>query len=148
MKTHKAVALVGVAVVAGYLLWRLNEAKGGAVTFVNPFQPATYLPGEPSPAGSDGGGVTNPFSGFLQSIQQAFKAPGNMTATPALIAAPGTPVNPIGPPGSMTKTAQPERSPFLTPGDDGYVENLGDPNFSTWNYLASTPPDLAWGIKA
>lgn len=146
MTTNKQIGIVLLAVAGGYLVWRLNEAKrtGGPVTFVNPFE-TQYLPGEPSPAGSEGGGATNPFSGLIDSVKRAFKLPGNVTAVPALPAAPGTPVDPISPPDRPTLTAQPEGPRFLP--ESGYLPNLGDPNFSSWNYLASTPPDLAWGLK-
>jgi len=143
VRTERALVLVALALGAGYLLWRLNEARGGPVTYVSPFTPS-YLPGEPSPAGSEGTGNTNPLSGIIEAIGRAFKLPGNASSVTARAAAPGTPVNPIGPPDTVTLTAQPERSPFLP--EEGYVSNLGDPNFNAWDYLASTPPDLAWGM--
>ena len=137
---------VALAVSAGYLLWRLNEAKatGGVVTFVNPF--GAYLPGEPSPAGSDGTGNPNMFSEIFAALSRAFKMPGNASSIPAVSSSLGTPVNPVGPPDTVTRTAQPEGPAFID-GSVEYLPNLGDANFSAWNYLATTPPDLAWGMK-
>jgi len=146
MKPERTIALVAVTIGALYLIWRLQEAKGGPVTFINPFRPSTeFLPGEPSPAGSEGSGTTNPLSQLFTVLGRAFKLPGNAPSVTALPSSPGTPVNPIGPPDTVTMTAQPERPAFVD--DVEYLPNLGDPNFSSWNYLASTPPDLSWGLR-
>jgi len=144
MTTGRAVALVAVGAGAAYLIWRLNEAQGGTVVFVNPF--TSMLPGNPSTAGSEGAGDTNPLTQMFQTITRAFKLPGNASSQVNEESSAGTPVNPVGPPDTVTLTAQPERPAFQP--DSGYLPNLGDPNMSAWDYLASTPPDLAWGIKA
>jgi len=146
MKTEKALALVFLGVGTAYLVWRLSEAQrsGGPLTFVSPLQ--IFQSGNPSTAGTDGGGSSNPFSELFHNIGQAFKMPGNAPSLESRAASRGTSVNPVGPPDTVTLTAQPERMAFL--GEDvEYAPNLGDPNFSAWDYLASTPPDLAWDIR-
>lgn len=150
MTTGRQLGLVGIGLFAGYLIWRLNEAKqtGGPVIFVNPF---TYLPASPSPARPEErviGNETNPISGFFAAVTNALKLPGNKGAVHHVPPSIGSAVDPVGPPNTPTLTMQPEPSPFLgLSAEDGFVPNLGDPNFSSWNYLASTPPDLAWGLK-
>jgi len=148
MKTDKAIALLAIGMVAAYVLWRLQEAKGGTVTFVNPFN--ALAPGSPSTVGSDGtGATTSSLSSLFQTIGNAFKLPGNQTSQAVAPSSPGTSVDPAGPPSSPTGTAQPQGpSALLMSGNPEYLPNLGDPNFSAWNYLATTPPDLAWGLTA
>jgi len=143
MTNGRAAALVAVGAGAAYLVWRLNVAQGGPVTFVNPF--TSMLPGNPSTAGQDGSGETNPLAETFQAIGRAFKLPGNASSQASEQASPGTTVDPVAPPDTITGTAQPERPAFQP--ESGYLPNLGDPNFSAYDYLASTPPDLAWGIK-
>jgi hypothetical protein len=128
---------------AAYLVWRLQEAGAGAITFVNPL--TALFPGEPSPAGTSGAGSTNPLIMASAPVAQSFKAPGNSPAREAESSREGTRVNPLEPPMVMTGTAQPEQNPFWAGLE--HVPNMGDPNFSAWNYLASTPPDLAWGVN-
>jgi len=139
MKAYRAFGVALVVTASAFILWRLSRAQGGVVTLWD------YEPGDASTAGSDGGGNTNPFSTFFHALGNAFKMPGNASAITALPSSPGTPVNPLGPPDTMTRTAQPEGFAFLGENIE-YAPNLGDPNFSAWNYLATTPPDLAWGF--
>jgi len=129
--------ILGVLAVAGamYLIWRLQVAGDGPVTFVSPW--ASLFPERPSPTPE----TATPAWAVIG--YDAPKLPGNLSSVPTLPASRGTAVNPVGPPDVVTLTAQPAPSPFL---GEGYQPNLGDPNFSMWNYLASTPPDLSWGI--
>jgi hypothetical protein len=81
----------------------------------------------------------------VSSFGRAFKLPGNASSVPARSSAPGTRLDPLSPPDTLTRTAQPAGPAFV--GDDvEYLPTLGDPHFNAWDYLASTPPDLAWGL--
>lgn len=141
-KQQRNFGLVALALGGGYLVWRLNESRGGAVTFVSPFE--FFSSGPPSELGSEGTGDTNPISMLFSRLATAFKAPGNAPAVTATDPAPGTGVDPVGPPVAVTKTAQP--NVWRLPDNVDYLPNLGDPNFVGWSF-AVTPPDLAWNLR-
>lgn len=129
---------------AAYAAWRVQESQreGGPVTWKNPLD--LLLPGPPSPAAPEGVGETNPdlMALWFPVGMMSTKMPGNAPARAATPSDPATRVDPLWPPSTLTYTAQPET---LYSGMK-YVPNLGDPNTLAWAYLASTPPDLAWGL--
>lgn len=144
-RSSRAVMLFALGAGALYLMARAERARiTGVPVFVNPF--AALTPGNPSPGGSTGAGSTNPLEMAFSGLAQAFKLPGNTTIAPAAVPSPGTSENPVGPPATSTRTAQPERPLLVGIGDVDYLPNLGDPNFTSFDYLASTPPD-AWGFS-
>jgi hypothetical protein len=144
MTQNKAIGVIVVTAAAAYIVWRLQEAQGGAITFVNPF--AALSPSNPSPGGPDGSGGTNPASVNFHFAAEPFKRAGNLSAVDSRSASRMTVVAPTRPPDEMTKTAQPQRPTFLGEKTE-FAPNLGDANFSAWDYLASTPPELAWGLR-
>jgi hypothetical protein len=76
------------------------------------------------------------------------KGPGNAPSVPNLPSSIGiVDVDPAGPPSTVTPPAQGERARFVTDPESGYLPNLGDPNMAAWDYLASTPTDLAWNLS-
>lgn len=142
MTTDRRIAMLGLTAAAIYVLWRVQAAQGGPIVWVNPF--AGLGPGLPSTAGSSGAGGTNVLADNFRLTLPGFKLPGNTSPLPALPSSRGTQVNPIGPPDVLTKTAQPSPPAFI--GDVEYLPNLGDPNMTIYDYLASTPPDWSWGV--
>ena len=123
--TEKKFVGLGVIVAIGFLAWRADrESKldvGDTVTDLS-------------------------FGSFIANAIGVFKAPGNATAVPSRPPSPGSNANPIAPPSTPTKTAQPEGPNVILLGDAKFLPNLGDPNFSAYDYLASMPPDLAWKL--
>jgi len=134
---EKALGTAVLVSVGAFVLWRVSRARGGMVTLVD------LEPGPASELGAEGGGSSNPFTALFAAVGNIFKGPGNAPVLAALPASKQTPVSPLAPPDTMTRTAQPEGFAFLGEGVE-YAPNLGDPNMSAWAYLASTPPDLAW----
>jgi hypothetical protein len=146
--SNRSMKLLAVGAVAAYLVWRIQEARGGPITFVSPFD--LLAPGPPSTVRTEGDGQTNIFASvgnLLENFGRSLKTPGNASGFRTLAAAPGTNANPLAPPSDLILTAQPSPYEGLGP-DVQYVPNLGDPNMTAFDFLASTPPDLAWGIEA
>lgn len=146
MTTERAIGIVVLTAGAAYVVWRLQDAnaRGGPVIWVNPF--AQLLPGNPSPVATDGAGVTNAVGLTYYSGPESYKRAGNLSVSTAKTAKPPTAADPLLPPSYLTRTAQPERPPFIGEKAVKFLPNLGDPNMTAWDYLASTPPD-AWGFE-
>ena len=145
MTQQKMFGVIVLTAAAAYLVWRIQEAQGGAIVWVNPLD--ALRPNNPSPIGSDGSGVTNPLSATFRLSATAEKRPGNLSSVTYVSSSRQSSVSPLLPPDELTRTAQPQRPEFL--GENmKYLPNLGDPNLSAYDYLASTPPDLSWGLSA
>jgi hypothetical protein len=145
MTQERALGIIALTAAAGYVVWRIQEAQGGPIVWVNPM--TALQPNNPSPVGSEGSGATNPLSQQFRLAATTEKRPGNLSSVNYLSRSRQTSVSPLLPPDEITRTAQPQRPAFLGE-DTKYLPNLGDPNMSAWDYLASTPPDLAWGLSA
>ncbi len=145
---NRAWKLLGIGAVAAYLIWRIQEARGGPIVFVNPLD--MFSAGPPSLVRTEGDGQTNMFASvgnLLDNLGRTLKGPGNASFFRSLPAQAGTNANPLAPPSELIMTAQPSPYEGLGP-DVRYVPNLGDPNMTIYDFLASTPPDLAWGIES
>jgi hypothetical protein len=142
---QKTIGVIALTAVAAYVVWRIQEAQGGAIVWVNPF--TGLSPNNPSPVASEGSGATNPLSAQFRMIAPSEKRPGNLSSVNYVTGSRQTSVSPLLPPDELTRTAQPQRPMFLGE-DQQYLPNLGDPNLSAYDYLASTPPDLSWGLSA
>lgn len=145
MTQKKIIGVAVITAVAAYIVWRVQEAAGGVVVWVNPM--TLLSPNNPSPVASQGSGVTNPLAPAFGVSLPSRKEPGNAPAFPSRTRSRQTAVSPLLPPDELTKTAQPQRAAFVGENTQ-YLPNLGDPNLSAYDYLASTPPDLAWGLSA
>lgn len=144
MSNDRALRIVLVTAAAAYVAWRLQEANGGPIVWVNPL--TAFLPGNPSPPGTDGAGVTNGPALTFYTGPESYKGAGNTSVLSAKSIKPPTSADPLLPPSYLTRTAQPERPPFIGEKAVKYLPNLGDPNMSAYDWLASTPPD-AWGLQ-
>jgi len=141
----KMIGVAALTAIAAYVVWRVQEANGNPVIWINPM--TLLAPNNPSPVASDGSGATNPLSAAFTLNTRTNKHAGN---APSVLGTPRsrqTSISPLLPPDELTMTAQPQRAAFVGE-NTKYLPNLGDPNLSAYDYLASTPPDLAWGLSA
>lgn len=146
-KGERAFGIIFVTGAAAFIVYKLQQRQAAeAGVQANPLTP--LLPGNPSPVAEDrpGGGATNPLDAAFRRITQAFKLPGNSTSLTVQPSKLGTSVNPLKVPSDLGAPLQPAKSSYLGERDYGYIPNLGDPNMTAWNYIASTPPELAWGL--
>jgi len=141
----KMFGVAAITAVVAYVVWRVQEANGNPVIWVNPL--SLLAPNNPSPVGSEGSGSTNPLAPSFRMTSTAQRRPGNLSSVDITSSSRMTAVGPLLPPEELTRTAQPQRARFVGEGTK-YLPNLGDPNLSAYDYLASTPPDLAWGLSA
>jgi hypothetical protein len=145
---QKIVALVGLGLVALYLLKNMRDAQLRARPIgFNPLDPQT-----PSFTGANVGTGTNPLTSLLSSIGKVFsdltaKGPGNapaMGSTPSTTGAPSMPWT-LGQSGSYIPP------PPLNPngGQTGSLPHIGDPNLAPWDYIAyQGAPSLAWTLPS
>lgn len=145
MTQKKILGVAALTAIAAYVVWRVQEANGNPIVWINPM--TLLSPNNPSPVASDGSGATNPLSAAFTLNTRTNKRAGNMSSVDARARSRQTSVSPLLPPDELTMTAQPQRAAFVGE-NTKYLPNLGDPNLSAYDYLASTPPDLAWGLSA
>ena len=145
MTQKKAIGVAAITAVLAYVVWRVQASAGNPIIWVNPM--TLLAPNNPSPVASEGNGSTNAASAEFNLPFHLVKRPGNLSAIEYTTRSRMTAVGPLLPPEELTMTAQPQKARFVGEGTK-YLPNLGDPNLSAYDYLASTPPDLAWGLSA
>lgn len=143
--TGRIVATAALVTGGVYLLFKMREAQIAG----RPLTLPSLFPSNPSKASpANIGAGTNLFMEIPAALERAlsaFKLPGNTTSAVAKPSSPGVPT--MGwtlDPGSSLIPPPPLNPTYGTPGQ--YIPNMGDPNYSAWDYLASTPPDLAWTL--